>query len=174
MNSIIKTKLSYKINIPIIKDEALLFFGEAKRHIPFEVKRFYLIAEVDNGATRGLHAHRELQQVLFCIRGTVTLVLDNGAEREEIHLSKPNEGVFIDRWMWREMKRFSSDAVLLVLASEYFKEDDYIRDYTQFLKELKARTPTVQVPSYLHSLKHLPSRWLTQMSFIPFTKKKYI
>lgn len=174
MKNVINTRLSYKVHIPAIKDEALLLFGEAKRHIPFQVKRFYLISNVDKGAIRGLHAHRNLQQVLFCIQGSVTLVLDNGEEREEIRLTKPQEGLFIDHWMWREMKEFSEDAILLVLASEYYTEEDYIRDYGQFLTEKKRLSGSVQIPAYIRTVKHA-SKWLSQpTSVIPFIKKKYI
>jgi len=86
---------------------------------------------------RGKHAHKKLQQILFCIHGSCKLRLDDGLSKEEIDLNNPNEGILITNNMWREMYDFSSDAVLLVLASELYDESDYIRDYDEFLKYVK-------------------------------------
>ena len=131
------TKVSYIIKVPKIQDEASLCIAETNKHIPFNIKRIYYILKADQGAHRGKHAHKKLNQVLFCIQGSITMVLDNGIDREEIVLDKPNEGIFIDKLIWREMKDFREDTILLVLASRHFEESDYIRDYQHFLAILK-------------------------------------
>ena len=83
---------------------------------------------------RGHHAHKSLEQILFCVHGSCTIHLDDGTETAEILLDKPYEGLYIANNLWREMYDFSEDAVLLVLASELYDESDYIRDYDEFLK----------------------------------------
>ena len=85
------------------------------------------------GVTRGYHAHKALEQILICIHGSCKIRLDNGVETKIIPLEKPYEGLYVSNLMWREMFDFSSDAVLMVLASELYDEADYIRDYDEFL-----------------------------------------
>lgn len=92
--------------------------------------------DTGEGVHRGFHAHRSLEQILICIHGSCKVLLDNGTEKKVISLEKPYEGLYIANDMWREMYDFSSDAVLLVLASDFYKEEDYIRDYDVFLKEV--------------------------------------
>lgn len=133
MNNFKKTQLSYLLSIPKIADEAYLCFAEGNRNIPFEIKRFYYIFDIENGAVRGKHAHKKTAQFLFCIQGKVRIVLDNGKQREEIILSEPNLGVFIDKMLWHEMVDFQKNTILLIVASDYFEEKDYIRDYSTFL-----------------------------------------
>ena len=127
-----KTRLSYMITLPKIEDEGFLCFAEGNNHLPFSVKRFYYIADVVKDAKRGFHAHHETRQVLFCIKGSITIVLDNGQEREKVILDQSNKGIFLDKMMWHEMEDFTKDTVLLVAASEYYDEKDYIRDYKSF------------------------------------------
>ncbi len=114
-------------------DRGSLSFVEGGIDIPFEIKRIYYLYNL-NDVHRGFHAHKNLNQVAICVNGSCTFVLDDGKTRQEVKLSKPNEGLFIDKMIWREMKDFSSDAVLLVLASEHYDESDYIRNYDEFLK----------------------------------------
>lgn len=102
--------------------------------IPFEIKRVYYMYETGEGVRRGFHAHKSLEQILICIHGTCKILLDNGFEKKIVPLEKPYEGLYISNDMWREMYDFSPDAVLMVLASEIYKEEDYIRDYDEFLK----------------------------------------
>lgn len=109
---------------------------EANRTIPFEVKRVYFIHSTKVGVSRGFHAHLDLKQLAICVKGSCRFVLDNGIVREEVLLDSPNKGLYIDSIVWREMHDFSEDCVLLVLASEHYDENDYIRDYTQFKKIL--------------------------------------
>jgi dTDP-4-dehydrorhamnose 3,5-epimerase-like enzyme len=107
---------------------------EVFREIPFEVKRVYYLYKTQQDVTRGYHAHKKLKQVAVCLSGQCTFILDNGLQREKVTLSDPNKGLLIESFLWREMEDFSEDCVLLVLASEYYDESDYIRDYEVFLK----------------------------------------
>ena len=86
------------------------------------------------GVTRGYHAHKSLEQILICIHGSCKIRLDNGREKKIVPLEKPYEGLYVSNNMWREMFDFSEDAVLMVLASDYYREEDYIRDYEEFLR----------------------------------------
>jgi len=137
MKKIIKTKLSYIIEIPKILDEGYLCFMEGENHIPFAIKRIYYIFDVFKNAVRGKHAHKQTKQVLFCIRGSITIILDNGLDKEAITLDTPHHGVFLDKMMWHDMVAFSDNTVLLVVASDFFSEKDYIRDYKLFLETVE-------------------------------------
>ena len=106
---------------------------EEHRDIPFEIKRVYYMYGTGEGVHRGFHAHKSLQKILICIHGTCKILLNNGYEQKVIYLEKPYEGLYVSNNMWREMYDFSPDAVLLVFASDYYNEDDYIRDYDEFL-----------------------------------------
>ena len=90
-------------------------------------------------AVRGHHAHKSLEQILICVHGSCKIHLDNGHETAEVLLDKPNEGLYIENDMWREMYDFTPDAVLLVLASEYYDEADYIRNYDEFRKFIASK-----------------------------------
>jgi dTDP-4-dehydrorhamnose 3,5-epimerase-like enzyme len=133
-----KTKLSYSIEIPKIEDEGFLSFLESKSHVPFSIKRLYYISEVIPNARRGFHAHKKTKQIFFCIQGSIRLILDNGKEREEIVLDQSNKGIFLDAMMWHEMIDFQPDTILLVVASDRYDEDDYIRQYNEFLKAVQS------------------------------------
>ena len=107
---------------------------EEHKDIPFEIKRVYYMYDTGKGVTMGQHAHKSLEQILICIHGSCKLMLDNGKEKKIVSLEKPYEGLYISNNIWREMYDFSSDAVLMVLASDVYKEEDYIRNYDEFLK----------------------------------------
>lgn len=107
---------------------------EEHKDIPFEIKRVYYMYDTGKRVTRGQHAHKSLEQILICIHGSCKLMLDNGKEKKIVSLEKPYEGLYISNNIWREMYDFSSDAVLMVLASDVYKEEDYIRNYDEFLK----------------------------------------
>ena len=107
---------------------------EEHKDIPFEIKRVYYMYDTGKGVTRGQHAHKSLEQILICTHGSCKLMLDNGKEKKIVSLEKPYEGLYISNNIWREMYDFSSDAVLMVLASDVYKEEDYIRNYDEFLK----------------------------------------
>ncbi|MCL1120037.1 FdtA/QdtA family cupin domain-containing protein [Shewanella seohaensis] len=108
---------------------------EGNKNIPFEIKRVYCIYATKGDVVRGLHAHKTLKQVAIALSGSCRFVLDNGVTREEMLLNSPTEGLLIDSCLWREMHDFSEDCVLMVLASDHYDENDYIRDYQKFLKE---------------------------------------
>ena len=112
--------------------EGDLSFFEAGRDFGFEIKRIYYITKVPEGICRGFHAHKELRQMLFCPYGEIRLTLDDGSVREEITLNDPAVGVLIEKPTWREMLWLKEDSVLCVAASEYYREDDYIRNYEEF------------------------------------------
>lgn len=115
-------------------ERGMLIALEEYKDIPFEIKRVYYMYDTKEGVRRGLHAHKLLEQILICIHGSCKVLLDNGSEKKKVSLEKPYEGLYIPNSMWREMYDFSPDAVLMVLASEYYNEDDYIRDYDTFLE----------------------------------------
>lgn len=106
---------------------------ESLKNIPFEIKRVYYIFGNKNNVRRGFHAHKNLQQVLIAVSGSCKILLDNGKNKQEVLLDLPSKGLLIKDCMWREMFDFSSDCVLLVLSNEHYDENDYIRDYNQFL-----------------------------------------
>jgi hypothetical protein len=108
-----------------------------KDTLPFAVKRVYYLYDIPSSAKRGGHAHLNLQQVLIAISGSFDVVLDDGKRRQTITLNKPDRGLLITTKIWRELENFSSGAVCLVLASEEFSEDDYIRDYDDFLASIQ-------------------------------------
>lgn len=119
----------------IDKIKGNLFVGEVSKQIPFPIKRFYVIRDVPNSKIdRGLHAHKNLEQVLFCLNGSFELGLDDGQKKWKIFMNDPSKGQFLGKGIWRTMSNFSKDCVLLVVASDYYNEDDYIRDYEEFLK----------------------------------------
>ncbi len=105
---------------------------EGQRDIPFAVRRVYYIFGTQPGVTRGLHAHRQLQQVMVCLHGSCQLQLDDGRDKKVLYMESTNRGVLIDRMVWHRMNEFSSDCVLLVLADDHYYESDYIRDYREF------------------------------------------
>lgn len=119
--------------IPTIHAGELSFF-EAAKDIPIDIKRIYYISKVPEGMRRGYHAHKELKQLLFCPYGRIQLVLEDQNGREEIELSDPSVAVYIDHTVWREMLWLQKDSVLCVAASNYYDENDYIRDYDEFKK----------------------------------------
>ncbi|MCI9421229.1 MAG: WxcM-like domain-containing protein [Dorea sp.] len=105
---------------------------EAKDSVPFDIKRVYYIYDVEPDVRRGFHSHVDLEQVLICVSGSVNILVKTPAEEKVIPLHDPQEGLYIGPMIWREMYDFSKDAVLLVLASDHYKVEDYIRDYSVY------------------------------------------
>ena len=118
-------------------DRGQLVAIEENKDLPFDVKRVYYIYDTLPGVRRGFHAHKNLEQILLCVNGTCKIHLDNGYDTAEVVLDKPNEGLYISNDMWREMYDFTPGTVLLVLASRYYDEADYIRNYDDFLAFVK-------------------------------------
>ena len=107
---------------------------EEYKEVPFKIKRVYYMYDMSPGIVRGRQANKKLQQILICIHGSCKILLDDGNEKEVVPLEKPYEGLYVTNSMWHEMYDFSKDAVLMVLASDIYDENDYIRNYSEFLK----------------------------------------
>jgi len=107
--------------------------GEFGDQIPFAPKRYFMVFDVPGKDVRGEHAHRKCQQFLVCIRGSVTVVVDDGTKSEEVELKEPEQGLYLPPMTWAVQFKYSADAVLLVFASEHYDPADYIRDYDEFL-----------------------------------------
>lgn len=129
----------YKIiNLPIVKDKrGNLTFCESNKHIPFVIKRIYYLYDIPGGSLRAGHSHKKLHQCLISLSGSFEVHLDNGVEKKIIHLNRCYEALYIAPNVWRILKNFSSGAVCLALASDYFYEKDYIRNYTIFQNYIK-------------------------------------
>jgi dTDP-4-dehydrorhamnose 3,5-epimerase-like enzyme len=128
------------IDLPKIADpRGNLTFIEGNRHTPFEIRRVYYLYDVPGGAQRAGHAHKELQQLFVAMSGSFDIVLDDGYTRERLHLNRSYHGLYIRPMVWREIDNFSSGSVCLVLASAYYDESDYYRDYDAFLQAIGDR-----------------------------------
>lgn len=103
--------------------------------IPFEIKRVYYIFDVEDGRRRGFHSHRQLQQALVCVHGSVKILIKTPFQEEIVTLDNPRQALLVGPMVWREMYDFTPDAVLLVFASEHYCVEDYIRNYEQYEKE---------------------------------------
>jgi dTDP-4-dehydrorhamnose 3,5-epimerase-like enzyme len=131
--SLIKT-ISF---VPLGDERGSLVALEARKSVPFDVKRVYYIFGTQPGVSRGFHAHKKLQQVAVCVTGKCRMVLDDGKQRGEVWLDSSTTGLLIGELVWREMHDFSPDCVLLVLASAHYDERDYIRNYSEFKKAVE-------------------------------------
>lgn len=122
---------------PLGDERGSLVALESERSIPFKIERVYYIFGTKDRVSRGYHAHRNLKQVAVCVTGSCRFILDDGFERQEVVLDSSTKGLLIEGLIWREMHDFTPDCVLMVLASDYYDENDYIRDYHQFVKEAR-------------------------------------
>lgn len=116
-----------------------LTFIENNRHVPFEIRRVYYLYDVPGGASRAGHAHKTLQQFLIAMSGSFDVMVDDGRERKTFHLNRSYYGLYIPPLIWREIDNFSSGSVCLALASEFFDESDYYRDYDEFLEAVRKK-----------------------------------
>lgn len=110
---------------------------ESNKNLPFAIKRVYYIYDTLPDAERGFHAHKHLEQLVVAMDGACEFVLDDGQKRQSIWLNRPDVGLYIGKNMWREMRNFSYGCKLMILASDYYDESEYIRDYDEFLKAVK-------------------------------------
>ena len=126
--------------LPVIKDiRGKLSFAEFGEALPFLPQRYFLVYDVPSREVRGEHAHKTLQEFLVCVRGSCSVLVDNGTHREEIELDSPRIGLHLPPMTWTVQYKYSEDAMLLVLASDIYSDDDYIRDYDEYLAELTLR-----------------------------------
>jgi hypothetical protein len=116
-----------------------LTFIESNQQIDFEIKRVYYLYDVPAGADRGGHAHHELHQLLIAASGSFDVTLDDGHRKQKFTLNRPNVGLFISHHIWRELNNFSSGSICLVLASDVYKESDYIRNHDEFLAKVHGK-----------------------------------
>ena len=114
-----------------------LTFAESIRHIPFEVKRVYWVYDVPSGENRGGHAHKKCREFIIAVSGSFTVTLDNGHNSKTYLLNHPYQGLLVETGTWRTLNDFSSGSVCLVLASDFFEESDYIREYEDYLEYIK-------------------------------------
>ncbi len=133
------------IKLPRIVDlRGSLTFGEYGQHLPFIPKRYFVVFNVPSMEVRGEHAHKQTHQFLVCLKGSCSVVVDDGENRDEITLNEPDIGVYLPPMIWGIQYKFSHDAILLVLASEAYDADDYIRDYMQYLELLDGSIPNTK------------------------------
>ncbi len=126
------------LELPKVEDNrGNLTFIEENRHVPFEIKRVYYLYDVPGGEARGGHAHKVHHEFIIAANGSFDVILDDGSSKERYHLNRSYYGLYVPSMVWRELDNFSSGSVCLVLASEYFDEEDYIRDYDVFAKEMR-------------------------------------
>jgi dTDP-4-dehydrorhamnose 3,5-epimerase-like enzyme len=136
----IKVKNSGWVELQTFDDrpDGILCIGEELKNIPFNIKRFYFISNLGNRqAVRGKHAHREIEQILFCISGGFDLLLDDGLSKQTIRMEDPGKGILLGKMLWHEMTNFSNDCVILVVANDYYRAEDYIRNYDDFNREIQ-------------------------------------
>jgi len=126
------------IELPKITDpRGNLTFVESQRHVPFDIKRVYYTYDVPGGTQRGGHAHKELKQLIIAVSGSFDITLDDGFQKKKFNLNRSYFGLYICSMIWREIENFSSGSVCLVLASEFYSEDDYFREYEGFLNVVR-------------------------------------
>ena len=129
------------IQLPKIQDvRGNLTFIEGNNHIPFDIKRVYYLYDVPGGASRAAHGHKELHQLMIAMSGSFDAFLDDGKNKKLFHLNRSYFGLYIPPMIWRDLDNFSSGAVCMVLASDYYNENDYFRNYNDFLAAVKERS----------------------------------
>jgi dTDP-4-dehydrorhamnose 3,5-epimerase-like enzyme len=123
------------IDLPKIQDpRGNLTFIEGGQHIPFEIQRVYFLYDVPGGAERGGHAHKELHQLIIAMSGSFDVLLDDGKDKKRVHLNRSYSGLYVCPMIWRELDNFSSGSVCMVIASNRYDEDDYYREYAEFMR----------------------------------------
>lgn len=126
------------VELPKISDpRGNLTFIEGGRHVPFDIQRMYYLYDVPGGAERGGHAHKALHQLIIAMSGSFDVLLDDGSCKKHFHLNRSYYGLYVCPYIWRELNNFSSGSVCVVLASNTYDEEDYFRDYSEFLHAIK-------------------------------------
>lgn len=126
------------LDLPKISDpRGNLTFVEGRNHIPFDIRRVYYLYDVPGGAERGGHAHKALHQLIIAMSGSFDIHLDDGVTKKTVHMNRSYHGLYVCPMIWGEIDNFSSGAVCMVLASDYYDEADYYRDYQAFLQDIK-------------------------------------
>ena len=126
------------IDLPRINDpRGNLTFVEANRHVPFDIRRVYYLYDVPGGAERGGHAHKALHQLIIAMSGSFDIHLDDGCAKKTVHMNRSHYGLYVCPMIWRGIDNFSSGAVCMVLASDYYDELDYYREYKAFVNDAK-------------------------------------
>lgn len=135
-------KMTKNIKHLLVKDlRGDLTVGEFETQIPFSVKRYFIVYNVPGKEVRGEHAHKKCHQYLICVKGSVSVAVDDGTNRDEYLLDSPTMGLYLPPMIWGEQYNYSEDAVLLVFASHYYDVDDYIRDYIEYKELTKKEKP---------------------------------
>jgi len=128
------------LEVPVFRDErGLVGVVEGPDALPFPVRRLYFLADVPGGSVRGEHAHRELQQLIIAMSGSVMVHLDDGTDRQDFILDAPSRGLLVPPGCWRELRDFAPGTVVAVLASHEYDEADYIRDHGEFMRWIHER-----------------------------------
>jgi len=117
-----------------------LTFVEGGRHIPFDIKRVYYLYDVPGGAARAAHGHKALHQLMIAMSGSFDVTLDDGFKKERFHLNRSYYGLYIPPMIWRDLDNFSSGSVCMVLASDFYEESDYFREYDDFIKAARGKS----------------------------------
>ena len=135
MNIYVRNCKKIKLQEIIDDKDGILSIAENSREIPFPIRRVYYIYGFQySEAIRGMHAHKELEQVMFCISGSFKITIDDGQKRQSLVLDQPNAGLYLGPELWHIMSDFSKNCIILVFASDYYAEEDYMRDYDEFKK----------------------------------------
>jgi UDP-2-acetamido-3-amino-2,3-dideoxy-glucuronate N-acetyltransferase len=131
------------LELPVIRDSrGSLSFAQYQETLPFLPKRYFIVFDVGEGQTRGGHAHRQVHQLLVCVKGACRVCIDDGATRENVLLDRPELALYLPPGIWATQQDFSGDAVLMVLASEVYNPEEYIKDYQEFVAA--RRTPAAE------------------------------
>jgi oxalate decarboxylase/phosphoglucose isomerase-like protein (cupin superfamily) len=123
------------ITLPIVHNIAgnITAINNSEGLLPFQIQRIYYLYDIPGGESRGGHAHKNLEQLIIAASGSFDITVDDGRAKRTVHLSRPHAGCYLPSGIWREMNNFSSGAICLVLASDHYKEEDYIREYDEFV-----------------------------------------
>ena len=126
------------LKLPKVASEAgSISFVQSITHVPFNIQRIYYLYDLPEQAARGAHGHKKLQQLIIAVAGAFDFIVDDGYEKKTFRLNRPDEGLYVTPMIWRDLCNFEPNSVCLVLASELYDEDDYYRNYDNFLKDAR-------------------------------------